>query len=76
MRAKMRLKLIFSNPILNKFIIASVTNPLFSKFASQKVVEKAGLKYEGAFYQDYTTYDNQIVDTYCYGISKEEFQRK
>ena len=47
-----------------------------TNIASQKVVEKAGLKYEGAFYQDYTTYDNQIVDTYCYGISKEEFQRK
>lgn len=46
-----------------------------SNIASQKTIENAGLKYEGAFYQDYTTYDNQIVDTYCYGISKEEFER-
>ncbi len=46
-----------------------------TNIASQKTIEKAGLKYEGAFYQDYTTYDNQIVDTYCYGISKEEFER-
>jgi len=46
-----------------------------TNIASQKTSEKAGLKYEGAFYQDYTTYDNQIVDTYCYGISKEEFER-
>ena len=43
--------------------------------ASQKVVEKAGLKYEGAFLKDYTTYDNQIVDTYRYGISKEDYIR-
>lgn len=43
--------------------------------ASQKVAEKANLKYEGAFFQDYTTYDNKIVDTYCYGISREEFER-
>jgi RimJ/RimL family protein N-acetyltransferase len=42
---------------------------------SQKVVEKSGLKYEGAFYQDYTTYDNKVVDTYRYGISKEEYER-
>lgn len=46
-----------------------------TNIASQKTIEKAGLKYEGAFYQDYTTYDNQIVDTYCYGISKEAFER-
>lgn len=46
-----------------------------TNIASQKVAEKSGLKYEGAFYKDYTTYDNQIVDTYRYGISKEEFLR-
>jgi RimJ/RimL family protein N-acetyltransferase len=46
-----------------------------TNIASQKAIEKAGLKFEGAFYQDYTTYDNKIVDTYCYGISKEEFER-
>lgn len=46
-----------------------------TNIASQKTIEKVGLKYEGAFYQDYTTYDNQIVDTYCYGISKEAFER-
>jgi RimJ/RimL family protein N-acetyltransferase len=46
-----------------------------TNIASQKTIEKAGLKYEGAFYQDYITYDNQIVDTYCYGISKEAFER-
>ena len=55
-------------------------NRIFARIAttnisSKKVLEKAGLKYEGAFFQDYTTYDNQIVDTYCYGISKEEFER-
>jgi hypothetical protein len=27
------------------------------------------------FYQDYTTYDNKVVDTYRYGISKEEFEK-
>ena len=42
---------------------------------SQKVAEKAGLKYEGAFFQDYITYDNQIVDTCRYGISKEDFMK-
>ncbi|MDB5226610.1 MAG: acetyltransferase, family [Bacteroidota bacterium] len=47
-----------------------------TNIASVKVVEKAGLKYEGAFYKDYTTYDNKIVDTYRYGISKEDYTRK
>ncbi len=47
-----------------------------TNIASQKVVEKAGLKYEGAYYQAYTTYDNKVVDTYRYGISKEDFARK
>lgn len=44
-----------------------------TNIASQKVAEKSGLKYEGAFYQDYTTYDNQVVDTCRYGISREDF---
>lgn len=44
--------------------------------ASIKAIEKVGLKYEGTFLQDHTTSDNQVVDTYCYGISKEEFDRK
>lgn len=44
--------------------------------ASQKVVEKTGLQYEGTFYKDYVTYDNILVDTYRYGISKEEFEKK
>lgn len=47
-----------------------------TNIASVKVAEKAGLKYEGAFYKDYTTYDNKIVDTYRYGILKEDFARK
>ena len=47
-----------------------------TNIASIKAIEKVGLKYEGAFLQDHTTYDNQIVDTYRYGISKEEFERK
>ncbi len=46
-----------------------------TNISSQKVVEKAGLKYEGAFYQDYTTYDNKVVDTCRYGILKEEYER-
>ncbi len=55
----------------NRVFVRVVT----TNIASQKVVGKSGLKYEGAFYQDYTTYDNQTVDTYRYGISKEEFGR-
>lgn len=55
----------------HRIIVRIVTN----NTASLKVVEKCGLKYEGTFYQDYTTYDNQIVDTYRYGISREEFDR-
>lgn len=43
---------------------------------SQKVVEKAGMKYEGSFYQDYTTYDNRIVDTCRYGITKEDYDKR
>lgn len=46
-----------------------------TNIASQKVIEKVGLKFEGSFYNSYTTYDNIYVDTYCYGISKEEFER-
>lgn len=46
-----------------------------TNIASQKLLEKAGLKYEGAFYKDYTTYDKKVVDTYRYGISKEDFER-
>jgi RimJ/RimL family protein N-acetyltransferase len=46
-----------------------------TNIASQKVVEKSGLKYEGAFYNDYTTYDNLTVDTYRYGISVEDFEK-
>ncbi|MFN8295968.1 MAG: GNAT family protein [Chitinophagales bacterium] len=46
-----------------------------TNIASQKVAEKSGLKYEGAFYNDYTTYDNLIVDTYRYGISVEDFEK-
>jgi RimJ/RimL family protein N-acetyltransferase len=46
-----------------------------SNAASQKVAEKVGLKYEGAFFQDYITYDKQVVDTCRYGISKEDYER-
>lgn len=56
----------------NRVFVRIVT----TNIASLKVAEKCGMKYEGTFYQDYTTYDNQIVDTYRYGISKEEFERK
>ena len=65
------LKICFISVKFERVFVRIVT----TNIASQKVVEKAGLKYEGAFYQDYTTYDNKIVDTYCYGISKEEFER-
>jgi RimJ/RimL family protein N-acetyltransferase len=41
--------------------------------ASLKVAEKSGLKYEGTYYQDYLTFDNRPVDTYRYGISRNEF---
>ena len=47
-----------------------------SNTASIKLVEKCGLKYEGTFYKDYMTYDQQVVDTYRYGISREDHQRK
>lgn len=68
---KMLLKIGFEKINFNRIFARIVT----TNTASQKVVEKAGLKFEGAFYQDYKTYDNRIVDTYCYGISKEEFER-
>jgi RimJ/RimL family protein N-acetyltransferase len=45
-----------------------------SNAASTKVVEKAGLKYEGSFLKDYVTYDKQVVDTNRYGISKEDYE--
>ncbi len=44
-----------------------------TNIASQKLVEKMGLKYEGAFYNDYKTYDNLMVDTHRFGISKEDY---
>ncbi|HNK74643.1 MAG TPA: GNAT family protein [Chitinophagales bacterium] len=46
---------------------------VIDNLSSQKVVEKSGLKYEGAFYNAYTTYDNMTVDTYRYGISKNDY---
>lgn len=42
---------------------------------SKRVLEKAGLKYEGTHFQDHTTYDNQKVDTYAYGIHVEDYRR-
>lgn len=65
------LQVCFHEIKLNRVIARIVT----TNVPSQKVAEKSGLKYEGAFYKDYTTYDNKIVDTYRYGISKEEFER-
>ncbi len=44
-----------------------------SNLASQRVLQKNGMQYEGTFYNAYTTYDLQLVDTYRYGISKDDF---
>lgn len=57
---------------LERVIVRIVT----TNTPSLKLAEKCGFKYEGTFYKDYTTYDNQIVDTYRYGISKEEFEKQ
>ena len=65
------LKIGFEKINLKHIFVRIVT----TNIPSQKVAEKSGLKYEGAFYQDYTTYDNQIVDTYRYGISREDFEK-
>jgi len=68
------------NALLQRCFLEIGFNRVFARIVttnipSQKVVEKSGLKYEGAFFQDYTTYDNKVVDTYRYGISKEEFEK-
>jgi RimJ/RimL family protein N-acetyltransferase len=66
------LKVCFEELPLERVLARIVT----SNTASLKLVEKAGLKYEGTFYKDYTTYDQQVVDTYRYGISREDYNRK
>lgn len=65
------LKISFLLIQLNRVFARIATNNI----ASQKLAEKVGLKYEGAFFQDYSNSDNEIVDTHCFGISKEEFRR-
>lgn len=43
--------------------------------ASVHVLEKCGLQYEGAFCRDFSTYDNKLSDTNCYGITRDIFLR-
>ncbi len=43
--------------------------------ASVHVLEKVGMKYEGAFFRDFSTYDNKLSDTNCYGITRDIFLR-
>lgn len=66
------LKLCFEELQLERVVARIVT----SNASSIKLAERAGLRYEGTFYRDYTTYDRQIVDTYRYGISREEFLKR
>jgi len=47
-----------------------------SNKASVSVLEKCGLRYEGAFFSDFTTYDHQQTDTNCYGITRDVFLRQ
>lgn len=63
------LKIGFTKLSLKRIFARIVT----TNIASQKVIGKAGLKFEGSFNNVYTTYDSKIVDTYCFGISKEEY---
>jgi ribosomal-protein-alanine N-acetyltransferase len=46
-----------------------------SNIASERVLQKAGLKYEGTFIKDYRTFDNRIVDTHVYALTKQDFNR-
>ncbi len=43
--------------------------------ASQKAAEKSGLKYEGAFLKSPAIQDNTMLETYRYGISREDYLR-
>ncbi|MBK9329862.1 MAG: GNAT family N-acetyltransferase [Sphingobacteriales bacterium] len=43
--------------------------------ASQKAAEKSGLKYEGAFFKSHTMHDHTMVETYRYGLSREDYLR-
>jgi ribosomal-protein-alanine N-acetyltransferase len=46
-----------------------------SNIASERVLQKAGMKYEGTFIKDYRTFDNRIVDTHIYALTKSDFIR-
>jgi RimJ/RimL family protein N-acetyltransferase len=59
----------FKEILLERIMVRIVT----TNTPSIRLAEKCGLKYEGSFYKDYTTYDLQTVDTYRYGISKEQY---
>lgn len=37
---------------------------------SEKVMQRAGMQYEGTIYQNYKTYDEMPVDTYIYSITQ------
>jgi len=37
---------------------------------SEKVMQKAGMQYEGTIHQNYRSYNNIMIDTYIYSISK------
>ena len=54
-------------------IIAKIVT---TNIASERVLQKAGLKYEGTFHKDYRTYDNRIVDTHVYALTKEDYLRE
>lgn len=66
------LQLCFMYLNMNRVTVRIVTENI----ASIKVAEKSGFKYEGTFFNDYLTYDNKQVDTFRYGISREDFFKK
>lgn len=39
--------------------------------ASEKVMLKVGMHYEGTIYQNYIAYDDKIIDTYIYALEKK-----
>jgi RimJ/RimL family protein N-acetyltransferase len=66
------LKLGFENIGMERIAAKVVT----SNIASERVLQKAGLKYEGTFIKDYRTFDNRIVDTHVYALTKDDYLRQ
>ena len=56
---------------LNRLFLRSIV----SNERSIKIAEKFGFKLEGCMSKDHLTFDEQLVDVYHYGMTREDFNK-